>query len=482
MNNMPDDYGNEYRLPPHNMNAEQGLLGAILVDNRAHEVVSEFLRPDHFMVAGHIQIYEVMDRMITDGQTANPITMRDYLKGSDVEQSYLGELAANAITVLNAPEYARIVIENFRRRELIQVGAQVINSAHDDTSINAADIIENLERDLTVITDGGGTNRVRSTLDMANAAFEEMEAAFKRQGALAGLSTGLPAIDKLTMGLRDGNFIILAGRPGMGKTTLAMTIAYKLSLAHSENPEEGAPIGVFSKEMTGEELIQRLAAQATSISLDSILLGEYHNDTEAHRAFDAVREIGKLPLYIDDSAGLTTQAIRSRARTMIRKHGVKMIIIDHMGRIRPDNPKASATEQTSQIALDLKNIAKDLGIPVVAICQLSRGVEQRDDKRPTLSDLRQSGRIEEEADVVLMVYRAEYYLQKEEPVQGKEGGEKFAERLQNWSDQLEASRGKAQVIAEKMRQGRPGVAYLGFEGKYSRFINLTTDTQREMEY
>lgn len=481
--------GRAIRTLPHNTDAERGFLGAVLVDNRAFERVSEYLRAEHFVTGQHKLIFEACAKLIERDQIANPITLKPWFEENGTLEAvggtdYLGELAANAVTVINAGEYGRIISEMYGKRSSIQVCNDVIDLAYENHDLSAAEVVEIAEQRLSDISEGAAIDNSRSTNDMAEATAEGMEAAFKRLGGISGISTGYPELDKIIKGLRDSMLLILAGRPGMGKSVLGSNIAEAAARAFMGGDTETAcPVGFFSLEMSGEDLITRIAAKNSNVELDKIISGEYSNDTEAHNAMRAALEVGQIPLYIDDTAGLTTQAIKSRARRWIKKHGVGLIIIDHMGRVASTNTKANETERAGQVAQDLKNMAKQLGVPVIALCQLSRGVEAREDKRPTLSDLRQSGRIEEEADVVAFVYRAEYYLQKSQPVQGpRQGGEKYNEELTRWSDQLEASRNKGQIIVDKLRQGQPGTADLGFEGQYGRFFSLENTDQDEFSY
>lgn len=503
MNDSPAPYDNDdpghsgertigpaFRTLPHNIDAERGFLGAVLVDNRAFERASEFLRAEHFVTGQHKLIFEACAKLIERGQIANPITLKpwfeisgtlDQVGGTD----YLSELAANSVTVINAGEYGRIIYDLHLKRELITIGQEIVEGAYNGEINDAAtNQVEKAEQRLSDISEGAAVDHSRTTKNIADATTIEMEAAFHRRGGISGISTGFSEMDKIIKGLRKGMLLILAGRPGMGKSVLASNIAEAAARNFMNGDHEtSCPIGFFSLEMSGEDLIIRMAAKNSTVELDKIISGEYSNDTEAINAMAAAKEIGRIPFYIDDSAGLTTQAIKSRARRWIKKYGIGLLIIDHMGRLASSNKFASETEKIGQIAQDLKNIAKQLGIPVIALCQLSRGVESREDKRPTLSDLRQSGRIEEEADVVAFVYRAEYYLQKSMPIHGeRETGEKFNERLTRWNDQLEASRNKGQIIVDKLRQGQPGTAELGFEGQYGRFYSLKSTDQSEINF
>jgi len=481
--------GRVMRTLPHNTEAERGFLGAVLVDNRAFERASEFLRSEHFATEPHSLIFDACEKLIQRDHVANPITLKPWFEQNGTLEAvggtdYLGELAANAVTVINAGEYGRIIFDMHGRRQSIQVCTDTIDLAYENHDLSATEIVEIAEQGLSDISEGAAIDNSRTTKDMAANTADEMEAAFKRQGGISGISTGFSEIDTIIKGLRGSMLLILAGRPGMGKSVLGSNIAEAAARGYmAGDTETSCPVGFFSLEMSGEDLITRIAAKNSNVELDKIISGEYSNDTEAINAMTAAREVGKIPLYIDDTAGLTTHAIKSRARRWIKKHGVGMIIIDHMGRVATTNKFASETEKAGQIVQDLKNMAKQLDIPVIALCQLSRGVESREDKRPTLSDLRQSGRIEEEADIVAFVYRPEYYLKKSMPVQGeKESGDKFGERWARWNEQLDASYGKGQIIVEKLRQGQPGTANLGFEGQYGRFHTLQNTDQSEIPY
>jgi replicative DNA helicase len=477
------------RTPPHNYEAEQALLGAILLNNRALEKVVEFLQADHFADPVHGRIYESCQALAMKNQIANPVTLKTYLHndaglaelGGD---AYLARLAGSAATIINAEDYGRLIFDLHLRRELIAVGEDMVNDAFEtDLESYAKDQIENAEKKLfDLATAGqaeGGFKPFRQTLI---GAIEQAEAAHKREGKLSGVTTGLRDLDQKLGGLHPSDLLILAGRPSMGKTALATNIAFNAARAYAteilptgeKKVIDGAVVAFFSLEMSAEQLATRILAERAEISSHKIRQGELTNE-EFERLVVVSQELHSLPLYIDDTPALSVSAVRTRSRRLHRTQGLGMIVIDYLQLLSGTAGKKSENrvQEVSEITRGLKALAKELHVPVVALSQLSRAVEQREDKRPQLSDLRESGSIEQDADVVMFVYREQYYLERAEPGRRPEEAEdKFNTRYADWHVRLAEVTNTAEAIIAKQRHGPVGAVRLYFDGQYTKFGDL----------
>ena len=475
----------EYREPPFNNEAEQALLGAILINNRAHERVSDFLQPLHFANAAHGRIYEACARLIERGQIASPVTLKGLFDQDEALQEvggaqYLVKLAASVVSVINAEDYAREIRDCFLRRELIEVGETIINDAfYRDLDTPATSQIEKAESQLFNLAEDGASEGgfVEFKTALVNS-ISMVEAAYKREGGLAGLSTGLIDIDNLLGGLHPSDLLILAARPAMGKTALATNIAFHAATAGLDDPTQPRqPVAFFSLEMSSEQLATRILAERTAISSEKLRRGMLGDD-DFGRLVDAVQDLERAPLYIDDTPALPISTMRTRARRLKRQHGLSLIVVDYLQLMRPGLGTRSdnRVQEISAISQGLKAIAKELEVPVIALSQLSRAVEQREDKKPVLADLRESGSIEQDADVVMFIFREEYYLQKAEPTQrADENDEKFNERHDQWQERCEKAYGKAEVIVSKQRHGPTGTVTLHFEGATTKFSNYVAE-------
>ena len=473
-----------YRVMPHNYEAEMALIGAILANNRAYERVQEFLLAEHFADPVHGRVYEACARLIDRGQLADPVTLKNFFSNDEAlaeigGPAYLAELANAVITIQNAQDLGREVYDCYLRRELIDIGQVVANNAYDhDIDNPATQQIEIAEAQLFQLAEQGaaegGFQEFRTAL---TSAIKLAAAAYKRETDLVGVPTGFRDLDQLLGGLHKSDLVIIAGRPSMGKTALATNMAYNASSSVKRTTddagndiEEREIIAFFSLEMSAEQLATRIISEQAHVRSDSIRRGDV-SEEEYNRVFAVSQALHSLKLFIDDTPALTVAQIRTRARRLKRQHGLSMIIIDYLQLVNP--PAGSRNEnrvqEVSLITRSLKALAKELNVPVIALSQLSRAVEQREEKRPQLSDLRESGSIEQDADVVMFLYREEYYLDRESREQREhETEDKFARRL----ERLERSRNKAEVIVGKQRHGPIGTAHLHFNGDFTQFSDL----------
>jgi replicative DNA helicase len=482
--------GLSQRLPPSNAQAEKALLGALLANNKAYERVSEFLSHEHFADPVHARIFQAIARRCEAGQIADPVTLRGEFEHSGVLDPvggipYLAQLLSAMVGIINAGDYGRLIRDAWLRRQLIEVGETVVNRAFgSEPELDGGMQIEAAEQVLfNLATEGGSEGKGLSFREALTAAIEVASKAFKNQGSVSGLDTGLRDLNKRMGGLHPSDLIILAGRPGMGKTALVTKIAFgaaKALLANARVDNPNAPakacVAIFSLEMSADQLATRLLAEEARVSADKIRRGEISS-----RDFDnfvkVSREISDIPLVIDDTPALTLSALRTRCRRLTRTQGLGLIIVDYLQLMRPaagTRPESRVLE-ISQITQGLKAIAKELAVPVIALSQLSRSVESRDDKRPQLSDLRESGSIEQDADAVMFIYRDEYYLQQKEPkVVAFDRDDKYQEAMEKWKSDMQNVYQKAELILAKQRHGPTGKIDLFFEGEFTRFADLDT--------
>jgi replicative DNA helicase len=480
--------GLSQRLPPANLQAEQALLGALLANNKAYERVSEFLLPDHFADAINGRIYGAIARRVEANQLADAVTLRAEFEHSGLLDevggtSYLANLLGAMVGIINAGEYGRTIYDAWLRRQLIDIGETVVNNAFGAaTELDGSGQIEIAEQELFNLAERGSSQGGFVTFERAlTTAIQNAERAFHRAGGVSGLSTGLRDLDKKTGGLHPSDMVVLAGRPGMGKTALATKIAFGAARALQAearavdpNAVAKATVAVFSLEMSAEQLATRLLSEEARISGDRIRRGDI-GQKDFDRFVQVSREIGTLPLHIDDTPAITLSAMRTRCRRLARTKGLALVVVDYLQLMRPAAGTRSENRvlEISQITQGLKAIAKELAVPVLALSQLSRAVESREDKRPLLSDLRESGSIEQDADLVMFVYRDEYYLQQRAPKQlAYDNEEKFHSSVEKWQRDMEQVHNRAEVLIEKNRHGATGKIDLYFEGEYTRFADL----------
>lgn len=480
--------GLSQRLPPSNMQAEQALLGALLANNRAYERVSEFLEAAHFVDAIHGRIYQAIARRIEAGQLADPVTLKaEFEHAGTLEEvggtAYLAQLITAMVGIINAGEYGRAIHDAWLRRQLIDIGESVVNNAFGgDTDLGGTQQIEAAEQCLFDLATRGNTTGGFIAFEKALVeAIQGAERAFHRSGHVSGLTTGLRDLDAKTGGMHPSDLVILAGRPGMGKTALATKIAFgaaKALLAEARAEDANAMakrcVAIFSLEMSAEQLATRLLSEEAQVSSDRIRKGDIHQ-RDFDRFVQVSRALQGLPIEIDDTPALTLSAMRTRARRLKRTRGLSLIVIDYLQLMRPaagTKPENRVLE-ISQITQGLKAIAKELGVPVLALSQLSRQVESREDKRPQLSDLRESGTIEQDADSVMFLFREEYYLEQREPQAARfDNDEKFNAAVDKWKQDMERAHNKADVIIAKQRHGPTGTIPLFFEAEFTRFADL----------
>jgi replicative DNA helicase len=475
---------------PQNLEAEQALIGAILSNNKAFEKVSEFLKPEHFADSIHSRIFEVMSRLILRGHIADVITLKNYFEQegtlADVGgPSYLVKLADSASPMTNVEYYAQFIYDKYLRRELINTGQEIIDNAFKETAdLSANDQIEAAEQKLFHLSDQGDTSG--GFIDFASALTSSLgyiEKAFQKEGKISGLPTGLERLDYRTGGLNNSDLIIIAGRPAMGKTALATNMAYNvaeyMSRAKDIDPHDRG-VAFFSLEMSADQLASRILSTVTQTPGNKMRTGELDN-AQFKRIAAAVRELENIPLYIDDTPGVTINGIHTRARRLKRTKGLGLIVIDYIQLITGSNSKkneGNRVQELSEISRGLKIMAKELKVPVIALSQLNRGVEQRDDKRPLMSDLRESGSIEQDADIVMFVSRENYYIHNEEPKQRpNDTPEKFQQRLEEWQKRDRETANLAEVIIGKQRHGPTGTVQLFWNGEFAQFGNLANEEQ-----
>ena len=473
-----------YRAPPHNIEAEQALLGAILVNNEAFYRVSDFLEPKHFFEPIHQKIYEVTASIVRAGKVATPVTLKTFLPpDADVAGMsapvYLARLAAEATTVINAADYGRTIYDLSTRRDLIRIGEDMVNLAYDAPVDFAPQVqIDDAERRLYELAEtgryDGGFQRfsdaLKDAVDLASKAYQ-------RDGHLSGLATGLTDLDLLMGGLQKSDLVIIAGRPGMGKTALATNIAYNVAVDYRGQPRpdgtietvSGGIVGFFSLEMSAEQLATRILSEQTEIPSSTVRRGDI-SEEDFSKLAAAAQTMQSIPLFIDETGGISIAQLTARARRLKRQRGLDLMIVDYLQLLSGSSRRAQEgrVQEVTEITTGLKALAKELEVPILALSQLSRQVESRDDKRPQLSDLRESGSIEQDADVVMFVFREEYYLKNREP---REGSEEWFK----WESDLKAAENRAELIIGKQRHGPTGTVKTLFESHVTRFGNLARE-------
>jgi replicative DNA helicase len=473
------------RTAPHNIEAEQALLGAILLNNEAHDRVSAFLEPEHFFDPLHARIYETLGKLIGSGKQATPITLRTFFESSEpiapglTVPQYLGRLAVNATTIINAADYGRTIYDLAVRRRLITIGEDMVNVAYDaPVDFPPQEQIEEVENHLYALAETGKYGQGFMGFSTAlTHAIEMANNAYQREGGLSGIATGLRDLDSKMGGLQPSDLIIIAGRPAMGKSSLATNIAFNVAKVYkaerqpdgSDKVLDGAVVGLFSLEMSAEQLATRILSEQSEIPSERIRRGMI-DESEFKRLVQVSQQMSLLPLYIDQTGGLSIAQLAARARRLKRQRGLGLVVVDYLQLLTGSSRRAAEgrVQEVSEITTGLKALAKELNVPIIALSQLSRQVENREDKRPQLADLRESGSIEQDADVVMFVYREEYYVERAKPHEG-------TLEFQDWMAKMQLVSGKAEVIIGKQRHGPVGTVHLQFEASVTRFSDLARD-------
>jgi replicative DNA helicase len=471
------------RQVPYDIDVEQALLGAILVDNYSLERVSSTLKAEHFYDPLHQRLYEAIERMWGKGHAVTPLTLKASMEGdaglAEVGgHAYLVSLARAAPALPNVKDYARILADLAMRRELIRIGEDIVNTAFEaPIEVGPGAQIEEAEKALYRVAERGRFGEGPLTFDVAlSQAVMSAERALARGGHISGVSTGYTDLDALLGGLHPSDLIIVAGRPGMGKTALATNMAFYAARlwakdkADGTEPKRGAPVLLFSLEMAASQLSARILSEQTEIEMRKIRTGRF-TDSEWDRFVHTAQVLGDLPLYIDDTGGISIAQIAARARRMKREKHIGMIVVDYLQLVEPSKRAENRVQEISEVTKGFKALAKELSVPVIALSQLSRGVDNRDDKRPVLSDLRESGSIEQDADVVMFVYREEYYLKPREPEAG-------TSEYDQWVEKLDRVHNRAEVLVEKHRHGPTNKVELFFDDRFTRFSNLASPDAR----
>jgi replicative DNA helicase len=467
---------------PSNIEAEQALLGAILFDNAAYERIGDALKPPHFYEPFHQRLFAAMEEYIRKGQLAEPIVLMERFRRDPGFEDlgglrYLADLVDRAPPAANAADYARVIHDLALRRELIRLGGEMAVQAVNDPESTARDQIETAEQQLYALAEtGASSSGFVNFADALKGAVEMAAEAYSRDGGLAGLSTGLMDLDKMLGGLHPSDLLILAARPSMGKSSLAMNIAFHAARNYAWEPQadgskktvNGGVVAFFSLEMSAEQLAMRLLAEVSGVPSDRVRKGEI-DASEFGQVRDAALEIQEAPLFIDDTGGIPLAQLAARARRLKRTTGLDLLVIDYLQLVTiGGNKNDNRVQEVSEITQGLKALAKELSVPVIALSQLSRQVENREDKKPQLSDLRESGSIEQDADVVMFIYREAYYKSRTEPREGT------PEHLA-WQEEMDQIRHIAEVIIGKQRHGPIGTVKLHFNENITKFGNLARE-------
>jgi len=479
------------RTLPSNVEAEAAFLGAVLIDNRVIEELSTPLRPDHFFEPVHGRIYERIIHLLDRKAVVTPVTLRPYFEADEALKaiggvSYLARLTADGQGLLAPRELAEQIYELALLRELVSVGRNLVTNAMDTSeSVAPLEQITAAEAALYAVADGASTQQqAQSFGEATRTAIIAIEKALNSGGHIAGKTTGFTSVNEKIGGLHDSDLIILAGRPGMGKTSLATNIAFNaanrllsdIQAGIDEKASVGAATVFFSLEMSADQLATRILAESSGISSESLRTGRISREDFQALSF-ASQRLAELPLYIDDTPALTIAAMRARARRLKRKHNIGLIIVDYLQLLQGSGrANDNRVNEISEISRGLKTLAKELQVPVIALSQLSRAVEQRDDKKPMLSDLRESGSIEQDADMVWFVYREDYYVKATEPKFPAEGDPPdVADKWEKWRQKMEQVTGLAELIIAKQRHGATGKVRMRFEARITRFSDLAPE-------
>ena len=474
------------------------MLGALMIDNRLIEDIQLKLRADHFYEPLHGRIFEQVRRLIDKNMLATPVTLRPIFEADEEMKelggpAYLAQLTGSAAPIIGARDFAEQIYDLAQLRALVGVGRTMVERALDTSEeVEPKKQIEEAEAELyRVAEEGGGESGVKTFAAAAVDAVKMAEKALKSGGSLSGLTTGIQALNAKTGGLHNSDLLILAGRPGMGKTSLATNIGFNTARKYVEELAEGvpegqrsgAPVAFFSLEMSADQLATRILAEQSGISGEALRMGKISRQ-DFQNLSRAARELQNLPLYIDDTPGLTIAALRTRARRLKRRHNIGFIVVDYLQLLQGSSKAGdNRVQEISEISRGLKTLAKELNVPVMALSQLSRAVEQREDKKPQLSDLRESGSIEQDADMVLFVFREDYYVAAREPRRPMDGDDpKSFDDHAKWAMEMERVYGLAELIVAKQRHGATGKVKLKFDAKITKFSDHVDEGYSALSY
>ena len=480
---------------PQNVEAEAALLGALMIDNRLVEDVQMKLRPDHFFEPLHGRIYDAILRLADRNMVANPVTLRPTFEADEAMKelggpAYLATLTGSGAAIIGARDFAAQIYDLALLRALIGVGRDLVEGALD-TSEDVAPLqqIEKAETELYKVAEAGGAEgKAKSFAEATRDALQMAEKALNSGGHLSGFTTGLEALNSKMGGLHKSDLIIVAGRPGMGKSALGTNMAFAAAQRFLRDQEDGiepaksagAPAALFSLEMSADQLATRILSEQSGITSENLRTGRISRE-EFRELARAAAELESLPLYIDDTPGLTIAALRTRARRLKRQKNIGLVVVDYLQLLQGTgkNGSENRVQEISEISRGLKQLAKELDVPVIGLSQLSRAVEQREDKRPQLSDLRESGSIEQDADIVLFIYREDYYLKGSEvemptPEEAQANLDKTS-KYNEWKEKYDLAAGKAEVIVAKQRHGSTGIVRVRFDGRTTKFSDVVDD-------
>ena len=472
-----------------NFDAEIAVIGCLLWDNKSYEKIADFLIEDHFIDLNNKNIFKTIKRLLDKNILVTPITLKNYLEENDKDSfdnyTYLNQIKDSAPSTQNAYQYARLLYDLHIKRSLIGIGKNIIqDTISNEEDLEGINLIENAENDLYNLSQTGSSDRKYSLFgESLKKAIDIIDQSFKREGKIAGLPSGLKDLDKKLGGFHNSDLIIIAGRPSMGKTALGTNIAFNAAKKFKEKEDEfgnkttidGGKIAFFSLEMSSEQLATRVLAEQSKISGDKMRKAEL-NKEDFKKIAKVSSELENLNLVIDDNPILTISSLRARARRLRRLYDIDMIIIDYLQLMSgSQNVKNDGrVQEISEITRGLKAIAKELNIPIIALSQLSRQVEQREDKRPLLADLRESGTIEQDSDVVMFIFRESYYLERMEPIKKPdEQNDRYNERHQRWRELCESRYNISEIIIAKQRHGPIGTIKTHFDPNFTKFSDLT---------
>ena len=471
-----------------NTEAELALIGCILWDNKNYEKVSEFLNVNHFVDETNKIIFSTIKDLLDKNILVSPITLKNYLPEDNEKLNkvnYLNQIKDSAPSTQNTYNYGKIIYDLYVKRNLVGIAHTIIQESNTNSNVTTDNLIETAENDLYNLSQSGNSDRKFVNFGSAlKGAVDIISEAYKREGHIAGVPTGFKDLDNKLGGLHKSDLIIIAGRPSMGKTALGTNIAFNCAIKYQEEKDEfdnkkiidGGKVAFFSLEMSSEQLATRILAEQTKISGDKMRKAEL-NKNDFNKIAKTSSELENLNLVIDDNPILTIPMLRARARRLKRLHDINLIIIDYLQLMSASgsNRNDGRVQEISEITRGLKSIAKELNIPIIALSQLSRQVEQREDKRPQLSDLRESGTIEQDSDVVMFIYRESYYLERLEPIRKSEEDDiKYNERVSRWQQLTNENYNKAEIIIAKQRHGPIGSIKMHFDANYTKFSDLTT--------